>query len=167
MTSLPSQNVLRGKSFGIKTLCVVAAFGFGAFAATVAGLSPEKVVAGSFTTALEQSAPQVPGGSLVQVAGSEDFWLNAEGHLAAPIEPAAWSHVPASPLAFVVGDKMTISRGGAERTFKVVTVSAPFKDGDALSLRITAEDVADSKAAPVVFTVPAPHKLEAGKPRAS
>lgn len=152
---------------GMRAMFALAAFGFGAVGATVVGLNPESMVAERFASALETGSGQAPDGSVVQVAGTEEFWLKAGGRTSAAIEPAAFSHAPQPMLTFAVGDQVTVTREGAQRAFKVVAVSAPFKDGSSLAVRVTAEDMADDKAQPVVFTVPAAPKPEAAKPRAS
>ena len=166
MTSISSKTGFGG--LGLKTLAAVGAFGFAALGTAVVGTSPEQVIAGRFATALEQAAPAPSVDGVVQVAGTEEFWLRAGGRTAQPLQPAAWSHAPAAaPLAFAVGDKLTVTREGEARTFTVVSVSAPFKEALGLAVRVTAADAGDQKAAPVVFTVPAPAKPEAAKPRAS
>lgn len=89
-----------------------------------AGLgNPDKLVTSSFVTALkthsdtaDRSAGPVDGSGLVQLSGSEEFWLNARTATAAvPV-------VLKDKLR--LGDRVTFGSGADERRFEVVDISA-------------------------------------------
>ncbi len=123
--------------------------------------NPDQLVTSSFVSALklqsassDRTAAPVGGSGLVQLSGTEEFWLNAR-------TPAA----NAVPVIFKdslrLGDRVTFGSGSGERRFEVVDIraigdvaAAPDAAHTAAPLMlITCRDVATPDAAPMRFVI--------------
>jgi hypothetical protein len=121
-------SLARTRSVGRSATAIAAVAAALGTAFAIAFTNADAVVARGFAAALEDAAltGAMPPSAGPLVAGSEEYWLtkaHKDGHAEGEIEPAAWSP-PSAALGVAVGDRITITSGGAARILEVVEIAA-------------------------------------------
>jgi hypothetical protein len=136
----------------LKPASAVAGFALLAASAGVLTQSSETLLRSSFQRALGPASPPLAlaeAGQKAPIAGTEEFWLTAMGRDASVTRGVS------------LGDRITLTLGGKERSFRVTSVSdiAPAAThidtpprNDRLVL-VTAKDTADALSRPIRFVI--------------
>lgn len=122
---------------------------------------PDRLITSSFETALKnrETAPDriarpTEGADLIQLSGSEEFWLNARSPIANTVPVVLKDSLRP-------GDRVTFGAGAAERRYEVVDIRAIGDAGSIAGLApaavplmlITCRDVAAPDAPPLRFVI--------------